>query len=840
MKAGHAARMLPAASVLTQRCPSSLLPGRALHRVSRRFGTQGSVWGLFDMIDYHETRRPIASARTLPGHLFSNHEWYKAEVRLLLRPAWTLAGRADEIVKPGSYLRVCLPDRSSAIVVRGKDNQIRAWANVCTHRGAELARCDSGHFKGGIVCPYHAWTFNPTSGALAGVPKGKGMPDCFNKAEWPLRAVRLAEHRGFIFVTDGADTPSLEVALGNAPELALADWPLEDFVTVGRREYKVECNWKFIMQNTSETYHTDFVHRDSLGPMHSEPIGKHLGIEPRGNWDAIHVPCERSIVPLPGEAAPFPELEGLRAGTYFISLFPTLQLNVTKDCAGWMRVMPNGPKSTTVTQGFLFPKTTVEMAGFSELLQPYLHRWDLAVVEDNEISVNQQNASASPHHRSGPYHNLEFAVHRFDNMVLNTVLRGVAAEQLEEHARRKAEETRPREAPAQVAPCRSSLGTVQSGAVPTMLQGIQQPAPPCVSRTLSSVGGGLPFALAPGALVSVTGANGFIALHLVEQLLSAGYRVTAAVRTTDAAKLAPLSALKSLGELQIVSGCDLLSAGSFDSAVASSDVCFHTASPFWMDARITDPWKQLVVPAERGTRNVLDACARATSSVRRVVLTSSFASIMNVGGRSPWPMDFAYSEDHWNVSSAPGDDGAFPEPVNGHAYRWSKTVAEKAAWAHPAVTGGQLDLVAILPPMVLGENRQALGSASDLNQSSLILYNMLAGKMDHAMPGSVGFTDVADVARAHILGAETAAAGGERYLCSGATTTWLDVISILKSLYPSALLPTSCPDGSTSQPCLLLKNDKIKAELGIEFTPLEQTLKAQCDAFIRAGLLQNL
>lgn len=92
------------------------------------------MWGLFDVIDYHETRRPIASARTLPGHLFSNDEWYKAEVRLLLRPAWTLAGRADEIVKPGSYLRVCLPDRSSAIIVRGKDNQIRAWANVSASR----------------------------------------------------------------------------------------------------------------------------------------------------------------------------------------------------------------------------------------------------------------------------------------------------------------------------------------------------------------------------------------------------------------------------------------------------------------------------------------------------------------------------------------------------------------------------------------------------------------------------------------------------------------------------------------------------------------------------------
>ena len=90
----------------------------------------------------------------------------------------------------------------------------------------------------------------------------------------------------------------------------------------------------------------------------------------------------------------------------------------------------------------------------------------------------------------------------------------------------------------------------------------------------------------------------------MEQLLSAGYQVTAAVRSSSPAKLAPLKKLEGLGQLEIVSGCDLLKPGSFDAAVAGSEVCFHTASPFWMDARITDPWAQLVEPAEQGTVSV--------------------------------------------------------------------------------------------------------------------------------------------------------------------------------------------------------------------------------------------
>ena len=106
------------------------------------------------------------------------------------------------------------------------------------------------------------------------------------------------------------------------------------------------------------------------------------------------------------------------------------------------------------------------------------------------------------------------------------------------------------------------------------------------------------------------------------------------------------------------------------------------------------------------------------------------------------------------------------------------------------------------------------------------------------MPGSVGFVDVADVARAHVRAAQVGVAGGQRYLCSGVTKTWLDVVQDLRELYPSAPLPTSCADGSTTQPCMLLVNDKIKAELGLEFVPLKQTLKTQCDALVRAGLLQ--
>jgi len=660
-----------------------------------------------------------------------------------------------------------------------------------------------------------------------GVAKSQEMPPCFKKADWPLQAFRLEEYRGFLFVTSSVEAPPLRDALGNV-ELALGDWPLEELVTVCRREYVVECNWKFLMENTSETYHTSIVHKDSLGPMPSCPIAEFRGVQPQGDWDAVHVPGERSIVPLPGEAAPFPEMPSVppEASTFFVSIFPTLQLNVTRDCAWWMRVLPEGPTTSRVTQGFLFPPSTVAMPGFATLLEPYLHRWDLAVSEDNEISVNQQRATANPMHRPGPYHPLEFSVHRFDNMVLDAVLgAGDPRPALDTPG---AADPRSRPVHGATAPASLALSAARH----------RPPPAATAARAIGSAASAIaePFSLSPGARVCVTGATGFIALHLVEQLLSKGFRVTAAVRSDSAQKLEPLMALGALGELEVVSGCDLLEPGSFDAAVSGAEVCFHTASPFWMDARVTDPWAQLVRPAEAGTVNVLDACAAASSTVRRVVLTSSFAAAMNVGGRTPWAMDFEYTEEHWNTSSAPDAAGEFPEPVNGHAYRWSKTAAERAAWDHPA-TGTKFDLVTIMPPMVLGENKQHIRSLTDLNQSSLLLYNLLAGITPHVMPGSVGFVDVADVATAHVLAAQTPSAGGERYMCSGETRTWLHVVSLLRSIFPSAPLPTACADGSTTQPCLMLRNDKIRRDLGIEFTPLERTLRKQGDALARSGLI---
>ena len=103
----------------------------ALRSASRRLCSRAAA--LFDSAAYRPTRLPITEARTLPGHVFHSQRWHAAEVSNLLTPSWVLAGRADELSKPGSFMRLELPSDASVLIVRGKDMRVRkiAWA-ICT------------------------------------------------------------------------------------------------------------------------------------------------------------------------------------------------------------------------------------------------------------------------------------------------------------------------------------------------------------------------------------------------------------------------------------------------------------------------------------------------------------------------------------------------------------------------------------------------------------------------------------------------------------------------------------------------------------------------------------
>lgn len=376
---------------------------------------------LFKFVSHCETAKDLLQASMLRRECYVSQSWFNRELEKVFAGSWTIVGREDEIPNPGEYLTIDTQWGGPIAVVRGKDDALNAIANVCAHRGAKVLQGQKGKSaKIGLVCPYHAWTYE-FDGRLKWAP-GMDAAVGFDEDNVRMNPVRIETLHGFIFVCVSSEAQPLRAVLGDLPE-QLAPWfgaegAMKDMVCVARREYEVSCNWKFVMENTSETYHTAVVHKSSLGPMKARPFPPH-----EGDWDAVQVPSSRSIVPLPEDFKGEHPLPTFTESSAFVNLFPSLQINVTWDCAWWMWVEPRGLAQTKVHMGFCFPKATVNLPQFPSVLERYLLRWHMAVTEDNAISLNQQRGVRSMFRKPGRYAPLEFGVHNFNNYLLGRMLK---------------------------------------------------------------------------------------------------------------------------------------------------------------------------------------------------------------------------------------------------------------------------------------------------------------------------------------------------------------------------------------------------------------------------------
>ena len=328
---------------------------------------------------------------------------------------------------------------------------------------------------------------------------------------------------------------------------------------------------------------------------------------------------------------------------------------------------------------------------------------------------------------------------------------------------------------------------------------------------------------ATDAPILVTGATGFVASRIVEQLLSTGRRVRGTVRSLKSRDLSLLRALSGAAGLELVE-TDLLTEGSFDRAAEGCSYVLHTASPYRLN--VTDPQGELVGPAVNGTINVLASCERAR--VNRVVLTSSMAAITDEPEG-----DRVLTENDWNTKSS----------LERNPYYYSKTLAERAAWDFVKQRRPWFDLVAVNPFLVVGPSLVA-----GLNTSNQIFVDLLKGTYPGIVGLTWGFVDVRDVAAAHIRAMDTPAASG-RYICAGEAASMRTVVGLLRRhgwsqgyKLPAMGLDNPAGDvivrlGSYLQPSGVgsylrthvgrvprYDTSKIRRELGMTFRPLEQTI----------------
>jgi phenylpropionate dioxygenase-like ring-hydroxylating dioxygenase large terminal subunit len=370
---------------------------------------------IFDPRHYAAVRRPTAEASHLPPWCYTSEQFFQREMATIFRKNWVLVGREEDIAQPGDYIT---PEVGGAplIVIRDAKGRLGAFANSCRHRGAKLLE-GRGRCKAHIVCPYHSWSFD-LEGRLAGAP---GMKDVkgFDLALHNLLPVRAESWAGFLFVNLDPDAPGLMAYLGEVADL-LASYDFGGMVATYRKTYRVAGNWKLIVENGMEDYHTATVHRGSIGTQKLDILTG------PGNWEAGFFESKKTIAILPGEGAALPWIKTLdersRRGTHFVLIYPAAIFACNQDGVFWLDVRPLGPALSDVELRFAFPRSTVALPDFENIAEGYYHRCNVSIPEDCRIAEVQQNGLISPLARTGRVSMQEVIVHSFANWLLDRVL----------------------------------------------------------------------------------------------------------------------------------------------------------------------------------------------------------------------------------------------------------------------------------------------------------------------------------------------------------------------------------------------------------------------------------
>lgn len=361
-------------------------------------------------------RREYRGATLLPKRAYHDAGIFDWERREILRRDWVMVAREEDAAEPGSYLLVDV-DGDNLIVVRGRDGQLRAFYNVCRHRGTAVIEEPCGKAVR-FQCPYHAWIYD-LDGSLIRAKHTEDLED-FSFDAFGLAPVRLETWQGFVFVNLSAEGGTLAEQLGDLVD-HMSRFDFGRLRSAKRTEYAVAANWKFIAENYSECYHCPGVH-PQLNRLTPYDLGGDY--EPQGAWQGgwMELVGDAETMALDGghgSRGGRPPMCGItlvdeRRIDYYV-VWPTTFISIHPDYLLLHRLIPEGPDRTRVVCDWLFEADTIALPGFDP--SDAVAFWDLTNLQDWHVCELQQRGTASSSWVAGRYSNQEPSVQAFDRMV---------------------------------------------------------------------------------------------------------------------------------------------------------------------------------------------------------------------------------------------------------------------------------------------------------------------------------------------------------------------------------------------------------------------------------------
>jgi Rieske 2Fe-2S family protein len=309
------------------------------------------------------TDLPASLISTLPGHYYTDPAVFALEQSRVFETMWFCAVRSADLPTPGKFRKVQV-GRESVLVVRGRDGQLRAFLNICRHRGAQICTEDTGEVKRAFQCPYHAWTYD-LAGKLVAAPNLTKMPD-IDRVQYGLVPVALREWLGYAWVCLADEPPSFEddvmgaIADRLGSREAIDGYEL-DALTVGRRiTYDVQANWKLIIENFMECYHCATIHPEltEVLPEFADGYAAQFfvghGAEFGADVQGFTVDGGEGFDKLPGVDADHDRRY------YAITVRPTVFVNLVPDHVIFHRMFPVSESRTIVECDWLYTREVVE------------------------------------------------------------------------------------------------------------------------------------------------------------------------------------------------------------------------------------------------------------------------------------------------------------------------------------------------------------------------------------------------------------------------------------------------------------------------------------------------
>ncbi|KAH9832389.1 nad dependent epimerase [Teratosphaeria destructans] len=321
-----------------------------------------------------------------------------------------------------------------------------------------------------------------------------------------------------------------------------------------------------------------------------------------------------------------------------------------------------------------------------------------------------------------------------------------------------------------------------------------------------------------GQTILISGASGFVASHVVRAFLEKGYNVKGTVRSESTAQEVRKSHPSYESQLSFAIVEDIARPRAFDEAVKGVHGVIHTASPFTFD--VQDFEKDLLIPAVNGTNSILQAVEKYNPIVKRVVITSSFAALINIS-KGAWP-EHTYNEADWNPDT-------YETAKNGPgllAYCTSKKLAEEAAFKFLREKNPAFSIATVCPPLIYGPIIHHVSDISKLNSSSVDIYRFVNGSTKEVPSTDFpAFVDVRDVAQAHIKAYEKPEAANQRYFTTGGNFTYQEVVDIIHEHFPELKEKTPVGEAGEKGPKVFkVDTSKAQKELGIKFRGLEEVI----------------